>query len=166
MPPSSGNLAESVATASVEGMKKKPAASSHRVMETGPVCAAAANQRMPMTAAMLNNTRSRRPSSRRSWGSVEVFGMEESVAWWGGATGRENVLLDRVFLEWSGSAMKPPGKISRPGDAPGGPQVARHALMHHLLMGGTYIFAVEADYIRPLFSALGCGLGLPRHQAR
>jgi hypothetical protein len=54
-------------------MKKKAAASSHRVMETGPVCAAAASQRMPMTAAMLNSTRSRRPSSRRSWGSVAVF---------------------------------------------------------------------------------------------
>src|SRR5437762_3489552 len=66
MPPSLGKRLDNPATASARGTKKSPAASTHNVIEPGPVCAAAASQRMPATAAILKRTRSRSPSSRRA----------------------------------------------------------------------------------------------------
>src|SRR5260370_6355308 len=48
------------------GTKKKSAAMIHRLMEDVPLWAAAAIQRGPSTAAMLNSKTSHRPISRRS----------------------------------------------------------------------------------------------------
>src|SRR6185369_7049346 len=51
---------------SAVGRKKKTAASTHRLMEEEPLCAAAAIQRGPSTAAMLNSSTSQKPMARRS----------------------------------------------------------------------------------------------------
>src|SRR5437660_7458321 len=49
------------------GRKKKVAASTHRLIEEVPLCAAAAIQRGPSTAAMLNSSTSQKPIARRNW---------------------------------------------------------------------------------------------------
>src|SRR5260221_13233276 len=49
------------------GRKKSVAASTHRLMEEVPLCAAAAIQRGPRTAAMLNSRTSQKPIARRNW---------------------------------------------------------------------------------------------------
>src|SRR5262249_41874921 len=52
---------------SAVGRKNSTAARIQRLMEDVPVWAAAAIQRGPRTAAMLNNSTSQKPISRRSW---------------------------------------------------------------------------------------------------
>src|SRR5437879_5911310 len=61
MPPSSGKRAESAATDSAEGTKNSAAASTQSDIERGPVCAAAAAQRLPTTAALLHGAASGGP---------------------------------------------------------------------------------------------------------
>src|SRR5690349_9187012 len=51
---------------SAVGRKKSTAASTHRLIEGVPLCAAAAIQRGPSTAAMLNSNTSQKPMARRS----------------------------------------------------------------------------------------------------
>src|SRR5260370_19166868 len=51
---------------SAVGKKNRTAAKTHRLMEDVPLCAAAAIQRGPRTAAMLNRRTSQKPISRRS----------------------------------------------------------------------------------------------------
>ncbi len=53
-------------------MKKRMAASSHRVRELGPALAAVATQVIPMTATRLKSTRSRKVSARSSCGVVSL----------------------------------------------------------------------------------------------
>src|SRR2546423_2950067 len=52
---------------SAVGRKKRPAANTHKLMDEVPLCAAAAIQRGPRTAAILKSSTSQRPISRRSW---------------------------------------------------------------------------------------------------
>ena len=57
------------------GRKKSSAASTHKLIEDVPLCAAAAIQRGPRTAAMLNRSTSHKPIVRRScdvWGELSV----------------------------------------------------------------------------------------------
>src|SRR5438309_3911451 len=51
---------------SAVGRKKNTAASTHRLMDEVPLCAAAAIQRGPSTAAMLNSSTSQKPMARRN----------------------------------------------------------------------------------------------------
>src|ERR1051326_3186521 len=51
---------------SAVGRKKNTAASTHRLMDDVPLCAAAAIQRGPSTAAMLNSSTSQKPMARRN----------------------------------------------------------------------------------------------------
>src|SRR5215467_6638325 len=51
---------------SAVGRKKSTAASTHKLIEDAPLCAAAAIQRGPSTAAMLNNSTSQKPMARRN----------------------------------------------------------------------------------------------------
>src|SRR6476660_6790971 len=51
---------------SAVGKKKNTAASTHKLMDEVPLCAAAAIQRGPSTAAMLNSSTSQKPMARRS----------------------------------------------------------------------------------------------------
>ncbi len=48
------------------GKKNSTAASTHKLMDEVPLCAAAAIQRGPSTAAMLNSSTSQNPMARRS----------------------------------------------------------------------------------------------------
>src|SRR5579871_3627503 len=48
------------------GRKKSTAANTHRLMDDEPLCAAAAIQRGPSTAAMLNSSTSQKPIARRN----------------------------------------------------------------------------------------------------
>src|SRR5690349_21679245 len=52
---------------SAVGRKKRTVAKIHRLMEEGPLWAAAAIQRGPSTAAMLKSRTSQKPIARRSW---------------------------------------------------------------------------------------------------
>src|SRR5260370_37476960 len=52
---------------SAVGKKNRTAAKTHRLMDDVPLCAAAAIQRGPRTAAMLNRSTSQKPIARRSW---------------------------------------------------------------------------------------------------
>src|SRR5262252_1990762 len=49
------------------GKKKRTAARIQRLIDEVPLCAAAAIQRGPSTAAMLNKRTSQKPMARRSW---------------------------------------------------------------------------------------------------
>src|SRR5712664_5015646 len=60
------------------GRKKKSAASSHKLIEEVPLCAAAAIQRGPRTVAMLKKRTSQKPISLRSC----LIGSEEPFALW------------------------------------------------------------------------------------
>ncbi len=51
---------------SAVGRKKNTAAKNHKLMDDVPLCAAAAIQRGPSTAAMLNSSTSQKPMARRS----------------------------------------------------------------------------------------------------
>src|SRR5690349_8865525 len=51
---------------SAVGRKKNTAASTHKLMDDVPLCAAAAIQRGPSTAAMLNRSTSQKPMARRN----------------------------------------------------------------------------------------------------
>src|SRR3954468_2989982 len=51
---------------SAVGKKKRTAASTHKLIEDVPLCAAAAIQRGPSTAAMLNSSTSQKPMARRN----------------------------------------------------------------------------------------------------
>src|SRR3954471_3981835 len=51
---------------SAVGKKKNTAASTHKLMDEVPLCAAAAIQRGPSTAAMLNSSTSQKPMARRN----------------------------------------------------------------------------------------------------
>src|SRR5437763_3051889 len=51
---------------SAVGKKNSTAASTHRLIDDVPLCAAAAIQRGPSTAAMLNSSTSQKPITRRS----------------------------------------------------------------------------------------------------
>src|SRR6478609_1392643 len=51
---------------SAVGRKKNTAASTHKLMDDVPLCAAAAIQRGPSTAAMLNSSTSQKPMARRN----------------------------------------------------------------------------------------------------
>ena len=57
------------------GKKKRTAARIHKLIDEVPLCAAAAIQRGPRTAAMLNRSTSHKPIVRRScdvWGELSV----------------------------------------------------------------------------------------------
>jgi len=61
-----GITGESSTIVSAVGTKKKSAAKTQRLMEEGPLWAAAAIQRGPSTAAILNSSTSQNPISRRN----------------------------------------------------------------------------------------------------
>ena len=65
--PRSGNRVESSAITNVVGRKKNIAASTHRLIEDVPLCAAAAIHRGPSTDATLKSSTSQNPITRRSW---------------------------------------------------------------------------------------------------
>src|SRR6267378_6634243 len=73
MPPSSGNSSERRAITSAEGRKKNSAARTHRASDPDPACAAAASQRMPAKAEMLNRIRSQSRNSRRREGRASAM---------------------------------------------------------------------------------------------
>src|SRR5580692_4530193 len=66
MPPSSGNRDESSLITSAPGTKNNSAASTHRLIDEVPLCPAAAIQRGPSTAAILNSSTSQKPIDLRS----------------------------------------------------------------------------------------------------
>src|SRR6476660_2895219 len=70
---------------SAVGRKKSTAASTHRLMDDVPLCAAAAIQRGPSTAAMLNSSTSQKPMARRNcdFGAVSsaICSFQVAVAW-------------------------------------------------------------------------------------
>src|SRR6266436_6689118 len=74
-PPSHGNREESSLITSAEGTKKNTAAIIHKLIEEGPLCAAAAIQRGPSTVAKLNSRTSQNPISLHNclMGSAEPF---------------------------------------------------------------------------------------------
>src|ERR1700746_1145807 len=57
---------------SAVGRETSTAARPHRLIDDVPLCAAAAIQRGPSTAAMLNRRTSQKPIARRSWGWLEA----------------------------------------------------------------------------------------------
>src|SRR5438876_746422 len=59
------------------GTKNSTAASTHKLIEEVPLCAAAAIQRGPKTVAMLKKSTSQKPISRQSW----LRGSGEASAW-------------------------------------------------------------------------------------
>src|ERR1043165_7163002 len=61
---------------SAVGRKKNTAANTHKLMDDVPLWAAAAIQRGPSTAAMLNRSTSQKPMARRNWD----FGVSVSSA--------------------------------------------------------------------------------------
>src|SRR5260370_41897128 len=63
---------------SAEGTKKNIAASTHRLIEDVPLCAAAAIQRGPRTVAMLKSRTSQKPISLRNC----LMGSQELLAVW------------------------------------------------------------------------------------
>src|ERR1041384_3361364 len=84
-PPVPGYFAVRVATAMASGTMKSNAASSHKVTDPGPACAAAGIQRVPTMHVMVNRVTSRSPSSRR-----------KPVAGWGSAT---SLLSPELFAD-------------------------------------------------------------------
>jgi len=74
-PPSQGNREESSLITSAEGTKKNSAAIIHKLIEEGPLCAAAATHRGPSTVAILKSSTSQKPISLRNclMGSAEPF---------------------------------------------------------------------------------------------
>src|SRR5712675_2551613 len=70
---------------SAVGRKKSTAASTQRLMDDVPLCAAAAIQRGPSTAAMLNSSTSQKPMARRNcdFGAISsaIHPFHISVAW-------------------------------------------------------------------------------------
>src|SRR6476659_4733237 len=78
-PPSCGKRVESSTMMSAVGMKKNNAASAHKLMEEVPLWAAAAIQRGPSTAAMLNSRTSQKPISRRNCVFAVVLGTDALV---------------------------------------------------------------------------------------
>src|ERR1700683_57114 len=66
MPPSSGNRDESSLITSAPGTKNNSAARTQRLIDDVPLCPAAAIQRGPSTAAILNSSTSQKPIDLRS----------------------------------------------------------------------------------------------------
>src|SRR6476646_10966107 len=70
---------------SAVGRKKNTAASTHKLMDEVPLCAAAAIQRGPSTAAMLKSSTSQKPMARRNcdFGAVSsaICSFQVAVAW-------------------------------------------------------------------------------------
>src|SRR5205823_7164243 len=71
-PPSSGKRVESSTMTRALGKKNRTAARIQRLIDDVPLCAAAAIQRGPSTAAMLKSSTSQKPISRRSCARASV----------------------------------------------------------------------------------------------
>src|SRR5690348_9313589 len=97
IPPSCGKRVESSTTTKAVGRKKRKAASSHRLIEEVPLCAAAAIQRGPRTAAMLKSSTSQKPITRRRCDFALAEGAPASAEGWLTPIrpGRESVHLVR-----------------------------------------------------------------------
>src|ERR1700741_491848 len=102
---------------SAEGTKKNAAASTQRLIEEVPLCAAAAIQRGPSTVAMLKNRTSQKPISLRSclMGSEVPFTELVPAAWkafelcrfTGSRPARESIhLADENFSETDHSSFR------------------------------------------------------------
>ena len=87
---------------SAVGRKKNTAASTHKLMDEVPLCAAAAIQRGPSTAAMLNSSTSQKPMARRNcdFGAVSsaIHSFHVSVAW---------IRASAIILSCAASARMP-----------------------------------------------------------
>src|ERR1700682_3227989 len=108
MPPSSGNSSERRAITSADGRKKNSAARTHKASDPEPACAAAASQRMPAKAEMLNRIRPHSRSSRRrdGWASAMLGVPAADGRWYASALVQLLVSDPRVVVNARGEALR------------------------------------------------------------
>src|SRR4051812_14806629 len=101
---------------SAVGKKKNTAASTHKLMDEVPLCAAAAIQRGPSTAAMLKSSTSQKPMARRNCDFGAVSSAIHSFQdLWRGCSERHHSIRNN-FLPRTNTDLTDPGSVSlRPG---------------------------------------------------
>src|SRR5690349_19945973 len=121
MPPSCGKRVKSSTTRKAVGRKKRKAGRSHSLNEDVQLCAAAAIQRGPRTAAMLRSSTSQKPITRRRCDFALAEGAPTSTEGWLMLIrpGRESVHLVRescAETDLSKRPVRPTCLKKRPGN--------------------------------------------------